>query len=86
MAALKLYGSMEIETFQKGDFVFHQGDVGDRFYMVYTGSFEVRKTMTLGNQMERETKVTQLNAGDCFGERALKEADTRAGKCNHYLK
>lgn len=52
--------------FEPGDAVFHQGDLGDRLYMILSGEAEVvrRKDST-------EITVARLSPGQYFGEAAL---------------
>lgn len=52
--------------FSAGDIVFRQGDEGDRFYVIYSGSVEVRV-----DEEGRQKKSVTLGVGDYFGEVAL---------------
>lgn len=47
---------------REGEFVFHQGDAGDYFYVIQRGGADV---------VHDGRTVLQLAAGDCFGEVAL---------------
>jgi len=54
-------------SFSAGESVFSQGDPGDRFFMIKTGSLRVfRKT-----KEKIETELAVLGPGDSFGEMAL---------------
>ncbi len=55
---------MTRETFAAGSRVIHEGDTGDRFYVIQQGSVRVSRDRT------GET-VAELGAGDFFGEAAL---------------
>ena len=54
------------EHFGPGEFVFRQGDHGDRVYLVVTGDLEV-----IREENGREEVLAKLRAGECFGEMAL---------------
>ena len=57
------------------DIVFHQGDRGDRFVIIHSGSVKVFMKDTEG----LETELAQLGPGDSFGELALLTGEPRAG-------
>ena len=59
--------SITERRFRKGEFVFHQGDVGDRVYIVQTGEVEVIREAPDGSK----ATVGHLGKGEHFGERAL---------------
>lgn len=65
---LKLSGSMGIarEHFEPGEDVFHQGDLGDRIYIILTGNADVIRHESGGDRL-----LAQLGAGEYFGEMAL---------------
>ncbi|KAG6592716.1 uncharacterized protein IUM83_16170 [Phytophthora cinnamomi] len=77
----RLYQSLEIVAYaDKGTYVFHEGDDGDSFYLVYSGRVEVVK-----NEIDNPARtngtihLTFLGPGDTFGERALlSNTDVRA--------
>lgn len=54
------------KTFQAGDVIVRQGDMGMRAYIIENGRAEV-----LVNEGPHELKVSDLKAGDIFGEMAL---------------
>ena len=57
-----------LTKFEKGDFVFRQGQEGDEMYIVQSGQVAIRKT--IGNQ---RTTVNVLEKGDFFGEMSILE-------------
>ncbi len=68
MVELKLHGSGGVSQahFEAGDIVFHQGDLGDAFYIILEGQAEV----IIESDGESRT-VAVLSAGEYFGELAL---------------
>ena len=63
------------ESFVKGDIIFHQGDIGEKFYVIVQGKVEVK--VHAGPGFNRNTSnsgwqtVAVLQRGDSFGELAL---------------
>jgi NADH dehydrogenase len=53
--------------FEAGDFIIHQGDVGDLFYVIVSGEVEVFKELPTGQIVQ----LAQLGKGEYFGESAL---------------
>ncbi|ETW08843.1 hypothetical protein H310_01347, partial [Aphanomyces invadans] len=47
------------------------GDMGDKFYVIFSGTVQVRKAMVNPNGDSVENAVCELRPGDCFGDRAL---------------
>lgn len=64
---------MTEENFAPGDFIFHQGDEADKFYIILEGKAEVLK-----KEEGAEKAVTTLRGGDFFGELALLTRKPRA--------
>ncbi|SDE44480.1 ATP-binding cassette, subfamily B [Paenibacillus sp. UNCCL117] len=60
-------GLFSTETCKEGESVVHEGEEGDKFYIIVRGKFEVLK-MVPG---EGDTRVAWLQDGDHFGEVAL---------------
>merc|ERR1719469_786790 len=58
----EIIGEMFKETIKTGTCVIKQGDRGDKFYVIETGSFDVTKD---------NRKVAERNVGQAFGELAL---------------
>jgi NADH dehydrogenase len=74
LVELKFNTSMGItqEHFEPGEDVFHQGDLGDRIYMIVNGQAEVVR-----EDDGTETVLAQLGPGEYFGEMALLKQTTR---------
>jgi NADH dehydrogenase len=74
LVELKLAGSMGVaqEHFEPGQEVFHQGDLGDRMYIVLSGSAEVTR-----REGAREVRLAEIGPGEYFGEMALLNKTTR---------
>src|SRR5207248_7575611 len=53
--------------FEAGDFIIHQGDVGDQFYVIVSGEVEVFRELPTGQKVH----LAQLGRGEYFGESAL---------------
>jgi NADH dehydrogenase len=71
---LKLGGSQGVtrEHYEPGQYVFRQGELGDRLYIILSGQAEVVR-----GEGEAETLLARLGAGQCFGEMALVQEKTR---------
>ncbi len=63
---------MELQRFTSGAEIIRQGDVGDRFYLIYRGSVSV-----CVSKNGLASKVAELNTGDFFGEVALLRDEPR---------
>jgi len=74
LVQLKLYNSMGIshEHFEPGEDVFHQGDLGDRIYIIAAG-----KAAVVREADGSEVMLAQLGSGEYFGEMALLNKTTR---------
>jgi len=71
---LKLSGSQGItqQHFEPGEEVFHQGDLGDRMYIIVNGQAEVVR-----DDAGIERRLAKIGAGEYFGEMALLKQSTR---------
>ena len=63
---------MRRHRFTRGDVIIRQGDRGETFYLVRSGTVDVKRRAA-----GREHLVTTLGPGTCFGERALIEDELR---------
>lgn len=74
--------SLGLEEFNAGDYVFSQGDTGDKVFVILTGKAEVRIRyridLTQGESEIREKQVVIYHPGQYFGERALKFDEPRS--------
>lgn len=66
---------LEVATFEKGNYIIRQGDVGDQFYIVKAG--DVAITQTDDEHPDVEDQIAECHEGDCFGELALMQDETR---------
>ena len=84
----ELCRAMSLEIHDEGDFIFHQGEKGEKFYVVLTGKCSVLlkqrtggyETLEDGSQVEQFTLKCVLTcyAGQSFGDRALEFDEPRA--------
>jgi putative ABC transport system ATP-binding protein len=65
---------MRRRRFARGDVIIRQGDPGETFYLVRSGTVEVTRRAGAAGV---EDHVTTLGPGTCFGERALIEDELR---------
>lgn len=65
LAELRLGGAggIQSEHYEPGEFVFREGDVGDRVYVIESGAAEVLR--------DGELRIAKLGPGELFGETAL---------------
>jgi NADH:ubiquinone reductase (H+-translocating) len=73
---LDVYRTEKVDRshYQKGSYVFKQGDVADYFYIVEEGHVEIVRENFDGT----ETVLAVLNAGDSFGEMGLMQKAPRS--------
>lgn len=72
---LMLVDNLIEERYSAGEFVFHQGSIGETFYIVREG--KVRLLKKSGGKVGEETELQALGPGDSFGEVALLFDDVR---------
>lgn len=65
---------MEIQRLQQGEEVFHEGDAGDAWYVVFEGQVDVTAALPSGG----ERRLTVLEVGAGFGEMALLDGAPRS--------
>jgi hypothetical protein len=73
----KMTVSLERETYESGETIIRQGNVGDNFYIIAEGNVGVFRT----DESNKETKLTVLRQGAFFGEKALLKEDVRQASC-----
>jgi CRP-like cAMP-binding protein len=73
----KLAGALDVVTYADGQYIIKQGDVGDSFYIIESGSVKCTQIKSNG----REVELINLHAGDYFGEMALMLNETRHANC-----
>ena len=71
----KLGDAVKEERYQKGDYIIRQGQSGDTFFLINSGTAIATKNSADGKE---ETKVMDYASGAYFGERALLTNDVRA--------
>lgn len=69
----KLSANLKPISLNKDDYLFHQGDVGDAFYIISKGSFAA----FVHGQDNVNHRIKTLHPGDCAGEVALLTNGTR---------
>ena len=65
---------VNVRTYRRGENIFRQGDVGVGMYILISGAVNIYvEDMQVQTSASVSTHVTQLKAGDFFGELALVE-------------
>ena len=67
--------AIESDSFQKGDVIIRQGERGDAFYIIESGTVDVFTTE------KGDEPVVRLTSGQFFGEKALISEDVRQATC-----
>jgi len=62
------------ESYPEGTFLFREGDKGDKFYVIITGSVRISQAISGAG----EEALTILGKGDYFGEMALIDESPRS--------
>ena len=86
-----LAGCLKHESFKDGTFIFHEGDMGDRLFIIKSGEVAVLSSgQRSGDGESRLREIDHLYNGQYFGERALLNEEPRmasvraAGKVEVY--
>ncbi len=79
---LKLIDGLETPSFKKGDFIFHEGDVGNEFFIIEQGQCECIKVDPVNS--DGYSQVRLLSDGDHFGEIALLKTSPELSACELY--
>jgi CRP-like cAMP-binding protein len=66
--------NMALQTFERGETIFHQGSIGSTLYIVVSGKVRIYTISETG----QELAVTIFRAGDFFGELALLDHQPRS--------
>lgn len=69
----QLARSLTKQTYDDGQQIIRQGDIGDQFYVIFKGKVKVTKADDSGN----EHVLLELGEGEVFGERALIKKEPR---------
>ena len=64
---------MEVKRLQNDEEIFHEGDPGDAWYVVFEGSVRVLKDLADG-----PSEIAILGPGTCFGEMAILDGMARS--------
>jgi len=68
----KISDVLELEVYNKGDYIVREGTSGDTFYIISEGNVKVTK-----KNDNKEEEIRALSKGDYFGEQALLKTDLR---------
>ena len=83
VALLEIANSIEVQILNANEYVFRQGDEGDKFYILITGTLigllEPPKNLTNNlKRLEQSREIFKLQPGSYFGELALKNHSSRS--------
>ncbi len=67
--------ALQHDTFKRGDVIVREGEAGDVFYLIESGTVDVFK------KGQGDSPVATLKKGQFFGEKALLSEDTRQATC-----
>lgn len=65
-------------VYKRDEYIIRQGDKGDTFYIIVSGTVKVTISQTVPNCAPTEKFIRTLRKGEFFGERALQGEDTRS--------
>jgi CRP-like cAMP-binding protein len=69
---------VNLRSYRPGETIFRQGEVGVGMYIILSGHVNIQVEQILTNSLEpKSSHVTNLNAGEFFGELALVENQGR---------
>ncbi|KAK2587910.1 hypothetical protein KPH14_004003 [Odynerus spinipes] len=75
---LKMSDLIIVEFFRGNTYIFHEGEPGDKFYIVNGGNVKITKNRSYGGDEE----LMILDKGDYFGEKALYGDETSRRQAN----
>ena len=73
----KLASALDVSTYEDGEYILRQGEVGDSFFIIESGAVKCTQVKSNG----REVELITLGNGDYFGEMALMLNETRHANC-----
>ncbi|MBQ9538622.1 MAG: cyclic nucleotide-binding domain-containing protein [Treponema sp.] len=73
---LQLYEGLGTKTFKPGQVIIKEGEVGDEFYILYSGSVHISRATPAGDSIALADLNASMNI--FFGETALISNDTRS--------
>lgn len=73
---------MTLEEFERNDKIFLEGELGDKFYIIFRGTVNVMQFTKMNDMFQNiervMRKITELASGDSFGELALLHDNPRS--------
>jgi CRP-like cAMP-binding protein/tRNA A-37 threonylcarbamoyl transferase component Bud32 len=76
----KVVSQLDMEEFSDGSIIVRQGNTGDSFYIIKSGSVAVWQQQSV-DSVPTWVQITTLGKGDFFGEKALLHEDVRSASC-----
>lgn len=76
----KVVSQLDMEEFADGSIIVRQGNTGDSFYIIKSGSVAVWQQQVV-DDVPTWVQVKTLGKGDFFGEKALLREDVRSASC-----
>jgi cGMP-dependent protein kinase len=73
----KLAGALSSHSFKRGQYIIHQGAIGDMFYIIQDGTVRCTQIKAQG----QEILLLELGPGEYFGEMALMLDEPRHANC-----
>ena len=70
----KVAAICEMRSTKWGEYIFHEGDDGDRLFLIAKGAVRISRNVPGTG----EEAITVLKRGDCFGEMAMLDPSTRS--------
>lgn len=76
----KVVAQLDVEEYADGAIIVRQGNVGDSFYIIKSGSVAVWQQQDVGDT-PTWVQIATLGKGDFFGEKAMLSEDVRLASC-----
>lgn len=77
---IKVVSQLDIEEYSDGSIIIRQGNTGDLFYIIKSGTVAVWQQQDVDG-VPTWVQITTLGKGDFFGEKALLQEDVRSASC-----